>query len=87
MKLECFKAYDIRGRLGDQLNDEIAYRIGRAYAQILSPRAVAVGGDIRLTSAPLKAALAQGLMDGGSDVIDGAVGDDSLIVELDDVLP
>jgi phosphomannomutase len=70
MKLECFKAYDIRGRLGDQLNDEIAYRIGRAYAQILAPRAVAVGGDIRLTSAPLKAALAQGLMDGGSDVID-----------------
>lgn len=70
MKLDCFKAYDIRGRLGDQLNDEIAYRIGRAYAQILSPRAVAVGGDIRLTSAPLKAALAQGLMDGGSDVID-----------------
>ena len=70
MNLECFKAYDIRGRLGDQLNDEIAYRIGRAYAQILAPRAVAVGGDIRLTSAPLKAALAQGLMDGGSDVID-----------------
>ena len=70
MKLECFKAYDIRGRLGDQLNDEIAYRIGRAYAQILAPRAVAIGGDIRLTSAPLKAALAQGLMDGGSDVID-----------------
>lgn len=70
MKLECFKAYDIRGRLGDQLNDEIAYRVGRAYAQILAPRTVVVGGDIRLSSASLKAALAKGLMDGGSDVID-----------------
>jgi phosphomannomutase len=70
MKLPCFKAYDIRGRLGEELNEEIAYRIGRAYAQHLSARRVAVGGDIRLTSESLKQALANGLMDGGADVID-----------------
>ncbi|MEC7121153.1 MAG: phosphomannomutase CpsG, partial [Pseudomonadota bacterium] len=70
MKLTCFKAYDIRGRLGDQLNDEIAYRIGRAYGQLLQPRSVAIGADIRLTSESLKQATAQGLLDAGVDVID-----------------
>lgn len=70
MQLTCFKAYDIRGRLGDQLNDEIAYRIGRAYGQLLKPRRVAIGADIRLTSESLKHATARGLMDAGVDVID-----------------
>ena len=69
-KLTCFKAYDIRGRLGDELDDGIAYRIGRAYGQLLKPRTVVVGGDVRLTSAALKLALAEGLMDAGADVID-----------------
>lgn len=68
--LTCFKAYDIRGRLGDELNEDIAYRIGRAYAQYLNAKRVVVGGDVRLTSEPLKQALAKGLMDGGADVID-----------------
>lgn len=68
--LNCFKAYDIRGQLGEELNDDIAYRIGRAYAQHLSPKSVAVGGDVRLSSESLKKALAHGLMDGGTDVID-----------------
>lgn len=70
MQLTCFKAYDIRGRLGDQLNDDIAYRIGRAYGQLLKPRRVAIGADIRLTSESLKHAAARGLMDAGIDVID-----------------
>lgn len=70
MKLTCFKAYDIRGKLGDELNTEIAYRIGRATAQHLGARTIAVGGDIRLTSAELKQALANGIMDAGCDVID-----------------
>ena len=69
-QLTCFKAYDIRGRLGDELNEDVAYRIGRAYAQHLDAKRVVVGGDVRLTSAPLKQALAKGLMDGGADVID-----------------
>lgn len=70
MTLNCFKAYDIRGKLGDELNEDIAYRIGRAYVQYLKAKRVVVGGDVRLTSASLKAALARGLMDGGADVID-----------------
>ncbi len=68
--LSCFKAYDVRGRLGDELNEEIAYRIGRAFAQHLKAQRVVVGGDVRNTSEPLKQALAQGLMDGGADVVD-----------------
>lgn len=68
--LSCFKAYDIRGELGKELNTDIAYRIGRAYGQVLKPKNVVVGGDIRLTSNELKMALAEGLMDCGIDVID-----------------
>jgi len=79
MNLTCFKAYDIRGRLGDELNEDIAYRIGRAYAQHLNAQRVVVGGDVRPTSAPLKQALANGLMDGGADVIDlGMVGTEEI---------
>lgn len=69
-KLTCFKAYDIRGKLGEELNEDIAWRIGRAYAQCLGPKQVVVGGDVRLTSESLKMALAEGLMDGGCDVLD-----------------
>ncbi|MZG33825.1 phosphomannomutase CpsG [Dickeya dianthicola] len=68
--LTCFKAYDIRGELGKELNEDIAYRIGRAYGQFLSPKKVVVGGDVRLTSESLKMALANGLMDSGADVLD-----------------
>jgi len=79
-KLTAFKAYDIRGQLGTELNNDIAYRIGRAFGQHLfskqeSPtqtesKTVVVGGDVRLTSEELKLALANGLMDAGVDVID-----------------
>jgi phosphomannomutase len=69
-ELSCFKAYDIRGKLGDELNSDIAYRIGRAFAQHTKAKKVVVGGDVRLTSEELKLALANGLMDGGTDVID-----------------
>lgn len=67
--LTCFKAYDIRGRLPDELNADIAYRIGRAYAEYLKPKTVVVGHDIRLSSPELCDAVANGLMDGGADVI------------------
>ncbi len=77
--LTCFKAYDVRGKLGDELDEEIAYRIGRAFAQHLNARRVAVGGDVRKTSEPLKHALARGLMDSGADVIDiGMVGTEEI---------
>ncbi|MEZ8028396.1 phosphomannomutase CpsG [Enterovibrio norvegicus] len=68
--LSCFKAYDIRGKLGEELNESIAYRIGRAFGQYLKPSTVVVGGDVRLTSESLKHAVAKGLMDAGVDVID-----------------
>ena len=69
-QLSCFKAYDVRGRLPDQLNDDIAYRIGRAYGEYLKPKTVVIGYDIRLSSYELSRAVIQGLTDAGSDVID-----------------
>jgi phosphomannomutase len=68
--LTCFKAYDVRGRIPDELNTDIAYRIGRAYGQYLKPRSVVVGYDIRLTSYELSRSLIEGLTDAGADVID-----------------
>ncbi|TGG95289.1 phosphomannomutase CpsG [Natronospirillum operosum] len=77
--LTCFKAYDIRGKLGTELNEEIVYRIGRAYAQFLQPAKVCVGGDVRETSEELKQALARGLMDSGVDVVDlGLIGTEEI---------
>ena len=70
MKISCFKAYDIRGRIPDQLNDDVAYRVGRAYAQFLQPKTVVVGQDVRPTSPVLTAALIRGLTEGGADVLD-----------------
>jgi phosphomannomutase len=69
-ELTCFKAYDIRGKLGEELNTDIAYRIGRAFAHHTKAKKVVVGGDVRLTSEELKLALANGLMDGGTNVVD-----------------
>jgi phosphomannomutase len=68
--LSCFKAYDVRGQVPNQLNEDVAYRIGRAYAAFLNPYRVVVGRDIRLTSHTLSKALAKGLMEGGADVLD-----------------
>lgn len=69
-KLTCFKAYDIRGQLGSELNESIAYRIGCAFAEEVQVKTVALGADIRLSSESLKTALAEGLMDSGVNVID-----------------
>ena len=69
-KLTCFKAYDIRGKLGTELNEEIAYKIGRAYGQIYQPKTVVIGCDVRLTSEDLKQATIRGLNDSGINVID-----------------
>lgn len=67
--LACFKTYDVRGKLGEQLNEEIAYRIGRATAQSLSAKTVALGFDSRETSISLAEAVAKGICDSGSDVL------------------
>lgn len=66
----CFKAYDIRGQVPDALNDDIAYRIGRALNGVLGGRVVVVGRDMRLESPHLSQALMAGLTEGGADVID-----------------
>lgn len=64
----CFKAYDVRGRVPDQLNESIAYRIGRAFAQYLKASRIVIGHDIRLTSPALCDAAINGIRDAGSDV-------------------
>lgn len=69
-KLSCFKAYDVRGKLGEQLNEEIVYRIGRAFAEYLSAQTIVIGCDIRPTSESLKQATIHGMLDAGANVID-----------------
>ena len=67
--LRCFKAYDIRGKLGEELNEHIAWCIGRAYAQVVQPKTVALGADVRATSESLKLALGLGFIAEGVAVI------------------
>jgi phosphomannomutase len=70
--ITCFKAYDLRGRIPDELNDDVAYRVARGYAQFLRGGAarVVIGRDIRLSSAGLRGAVCRGLTDSGVDVFD-----------------
>lgn len=70
MDLSCFKAYDLRGRVPDQLNPSLAERIGRAYVEITGAKRVIVGYDIRLSSPEISEALSSGLMAAGADVFD-----------------
>lgn len=65
-----FKAYDIRGIYGDTLNEELAYKIGRAFVTFLGCKTVIVGRDMRAHSKPLFDALARGLVEQGADVVD-----------------
>ena len=68
--LTCFKAYDVRGKIGEELNDEIAYRIGRAVAQTFNAKTVALGFDARETSPFLAKAVAKGICEAGSNVLE-----------------
>lgn len=69
-ELACFKAYDLRGRVPDELNEQLARQIGLAYVAFLQPDNVVVGHDIRLSSPAMVAALTAGLLEAGVDVID-----------------
>ncbi len=69
-RLSCFKAYDVRGRVPDELNEELAFKIGQAFVSFLNARRVVVGYDIRLSSKELVSALSQGLITGGAEVLD-----------------
>ncbi|MCD6389455.1 MAG: phosphomannomutase [Desulfobulbaceae bacterium] len=66
----CFKAYDIRGKVPDDLDEDLAYRIGQAFTAQFSPKKIVIGHDIRLSGPGLSQALAKGFMDAGVDVID-----------------
>ena len=68
--ISCFKAYDLRGRIPNELNEDVAYRVGRGVAQFLTPKRIVVGRDIRLSSASLTDAVCRGLTDSGVDVYD-----------------
>ncbi|MCG8519096.1 MAG: phosphomannomutase [Pseudomonadales bacterium] len=74
MDLSCFKAYDLRGRVPEQLNPELAERIGRAYVDVTGARRVIVGYDIRLSSPAIAEALTAGLVAAGADVYDIGLG-------------
>jgi phosphomannomutase len=82
-----FKAYDVRGIYPSELDEDGAYRIARAYAEHFEPREVAVGRDVRLSSPSVLAAVTEGLLDAGADVVElGAVGTEMIyhaVTELD----
>ncbi|MFW3145677.1 MAG: phosphomannomutase [Thermoplasmatota archaeon] len=65
-----FLAYDIRGKVGEQLTEEMVYDIGLAYCRLIRPSVVVVGRDIRPSSKKLSETLSEGLMEGGADVQD-----------------
>ncbi len=70
MALSAFKAYDIRGRVGEDLDEDFAWRVGRAFARAMRPGRAVLGRDVRDSSPALAAAIARGLADEGVDVAD-----------------
>lgn len=80
----AFKAYDIRGRVPDELDESLAARIGMAMSDLLQPGPVVLGRDVRLSSPALQAALAGGFRDAGRDVIDiGLCGTEEVYFQTD----
>jgi phosphomannomutase len=76
---KVFKAYDVRGLYGDELDEEGAYAIGRAYVEHFEPQRIAVGRDMRLSSPSMAAAAMRGAADGGANVLDlGEIGTEML---------
>ena len=68
-ELSCFKSYDVRGEIGVNIDEDIVYRIGRALSQHFAAKSVVVGYDARETSPAFASAIAEGLQDSGSSVI------------------
>ncbi|MGE5399209.1 MAG: phosphomannomutase [Ignavibacteriales bacterium] len=69
-KINGFKAYDIRGKVPGELNEDLAYKIGRAYGKLIGAKHIVIGHDIRKSSEQLSQALAKGLTDSGVNVTD-----------------
>ena len=79
LEARVFKAYDVRGLYPTELDEEGAYRIGRAYGEVFEPRRIAVGRDMRVSSPALAAEAIRGACDAGADVVDvGMVGTEML---------
>ena len=79
MQINCFKAYDIRGRIPDQLNSDVAYRVGNAMAEFLEAKRIVLARDIRLSSAELADAVTEGLTDAGVEVLDIGLGGTEMV--------
>ena len=79
VSIDCFKAYDVRGRIPEQLNADIAYRIANATAEYLDAGRIVLGRDIRLSSTELADAVADGLVDAGVEVLDIGVGGTEMV--------
>jgi phosphomannomutase len=76
---KIFKAYDVRGLYGEELDEEGAYAIGRAFVQHFTVERLAIGHDMRLSSPSMAAAVREGAADGGAEVLDiGMVGTEML---------
>jgi phosphomannomutase len=82
---KAFKAYDVRGVYGTELDEDGAYRIGRAYVEQFEPRTIAVGRDMRVSAPAMAAAVIEGTADAGADVLDlGMVGTEMLYFAVGD---
>ncbi len=79
MKIDCFKAYDIRGQIPNQLNPDVAYRIGNATVEYLGASRIVVGRDIRLSSEELTDAVCKGITDAGAEVLDIGLGGTEMV--------
>jgi len=77
--IDCFKAYDIRGQIPNQLNPDVAYRIGNATAKFLNAKRIVLGRDIRLSSKELADAVAVGIKDAGVEVMDIGLGGTEMV--------
>ena len=79
INIDCFKAYDIRGQIPNQLNPDVAYRIGNATAKFLDAKKLVLGRDIRLSSKELAGAVAEGIVDAGVEVMDIGLGGTEMV--------
>ena len=83
---KAFKAYDVRGLYPDELDEDGAYAIGRGYVEQFEPKRIAVGRDMRLSSPSMAAALIEGALDGGTEVLDlGMVGTEMVYFAVGDL--
>ena len=79
IQIDCFKAYDIRGKIPDQLNNDITYRVGNANVEYLKAKSVVLGWDIWLSSEEMANAVAAGIREAGADLLDNGLGGTEMV--------